>query len=201
MSAYDDAVAREEENRVLAYLGVGRPLFGLMLAGLTWRHVLELSLARNAFFIGREPTRQEVFDFLWRLNLHYERPNGKLVNWPADARRPGLIGRSLTRMRCRYIAYSLPVAVLEKTIRAWINESWQDMPVGEPDKQGSAFSKLAPRLNWFDTISSYFAFDRLDTVLDCPVALTFQRIRADFIRNGKESRCIPPSAALISFQD
>jgi hypothetical protein len=195
---YEQAVARERENRLLAYLPVSRPLFGRLLSTLRWRHVLELSLAQNAFFGPRCPEPTDVFDFLWALDLHFTRPDGSMPNWPSGAKRPGRFARWRARCDCYRISRSAAPTRLEPSIRAWIEEKWQDMPAA-PKQSAAATSIFAPSLQWLDVIVEYYT-DRghsFESVLEMPVALTMQMLRARTIAAGHWERCLDPSSAIL----
>lgn len=200
MTNYEQAIAREGENRLLAYIGIGRPLFGRLMAAITWRHVLELSLAHNAFLAGTEPTRDDVFHFLWRLDVHFYRPDGSLPNWPRGAQPPGRVALLLAKFACYSISRQAAPNAIERPIREWLSEHWQDMPAGEPETE-SKHSSLSASLSWLDSIVDYLGRNDPQRIIDLSVAFTFQMLRAELIRTGEAARCIPPSAALKHFDN
>jgi hypothetical protein len=201
LGSYEQALAREEENRLLAYLGLARPLFGRLMAQPRWQHVLELTLAQNAFLIGTEPTRADVHDFIWRLDLHHTLPDGTLDNWPHGVPKPGRLARWRARVDCWRISRSASPNSLELPIRQWLATTKQDAPASGDDT--APRSSLAPSLNDFDGLVALFGLKHPAALLALPVAFTFQALRAADLASGdpeRSSRYIPPSAALKRFQ-
>lgn len=199
MSNYEQAVAREEENRLLAYVGRGRPVLGFLLVNLTWRHCLELSLARNAFFTELRAERGDVFDFLWRLHPHFRTIDGRFPNVRHGAKPPSRLRSAFAAWRIALFVRRVDLVQAELAILQWIRDAYQDKPADDTDGDDSSpkptASALSARLNWFDWISSQHG----DRALDLGVAVSFQILRAQMVARGEGARCIPPSAALKRF--
>lgn len=199
-TTFEEAVAFEEENRRLAYLRLGRPLLGLPTGALTWRSVIELSLLNNAFFSTAEPTRHDVFQFLWRVHAYYTQPGGRNTNLPSSASKPSWLDRRLASYHCHLAAIQTAPNHQEMPIRQWVDLAYQDSP--SVKRPGEFVSLFAPRLFWYDAIVQFFLEKGItsDVVLDMPVALTFQMLRMHYIAIGDEFRCMPPSTRFRKFQ-
>lgn len=203
---FEQARAREEENRIIAHLPYARPLLGQPIVTLTWRHCLELTLARNAFFTNQAPELGDVFDFIWRLHPAFFRPDGTRPNLPEGA-------RIVARWRCALVRAALAarvrrfsLAAARAAVEAWIDASYQDMPTESTNKNGSeasAVSRLSPRLTWFDSVVAQYEAGGHSRhyALDLGVALSFQMMRARLIASGEGARCVAPSDKLITFED
>jgi hypothetical protein len=195
---FQKALQHESDNRRLASLRLARPLLGQFVVALTWRHVMELSLAGNAFFTGREPTAKDFYLLLWRLNPAFRRPDGIFPNLDPRANPPGRIARVMAQINCYRIARLVNPNVTERIVRQWISDAYQDQPSPSNQPQ-AALSSLSPRLDWFDSFAAqYHQVGYLpDQIFDLPVAWCFQMLRVEIIQAGKEETLIPPSAALF----
>lgn len=197
---YEQAVAFEEENRLVAYLSYGRPVLGRVLAQLTWRHVIELSLAQNAFFTGSRATREDVIELLWRLDPWFLRPTGEMPNLPLGAHRPGRAAVAFRRFVLQARFRRCDLQSVEFALLEWLTAHWQDQACDADDAAGSKMvSSLAARLNWFDFIQAKI---EIRDVLSLGVAVSFQILRAKDLLSGDpglSGRYIPPSAALKRF--
>jgi len=207
---YEQAVAREEENRLLALHGRARPLLGFSMIALRWRHVLDFTFAGNAFFnAAREPERADVFQFIWCLHPCFSWPDGILPNQLPRQPVPSRFARLRARLACQRLARIAPPLELAPLIHAWIDLAWQDSPAPDTGSGGGGLpactSSLSPRLRWLDVVAADVTLgptlrDRLET----PVALSFQHMRTRALASGDDdlaSRFIPPSAALKTLTD
>lgn len=205
MDNYEQAVAREEENRRLARLGLARPLLGVQLSPITWRQAEELHLAGNAFFHEAEPTRDDVELFFWRLHPFFRRPDGTFPNlksWLREpgARLPGPFAVFKARLFCFLLSrYHAPAAV-EIPAREWVKDHWQDAP-SAAESSGNSTSSLKAKLGWYDELGEFFAARNYtwEQFIDFPVSTSFLNLRTYLVVNGESQRVIPPSAALKRF--
>jgi len=204
--SFEQALAEEKQNRELAYLHIAAPLLGCQVVTLTWRHVVELTLAENAFFTGGEPSRADVYQLLWRLNPCFRRPDGSMSNLDRSARaegaaRPTWLTCFFQQWRVNKLARSCKPHLAEPIIRDRLNAAFQDVP-STSDKSGDDYvSSLRAAITWFDYVTSEFALagHSKDACLGYGVAWTFQVLRIRDIKSGREDDYIAPSAALKRF--
>lgn len=68
-----EAREKERQNRALAFSDVPWTVCGQEVVVLTPRHRLEFQLVRNAFAVGGEVTRKDIYIFLWRLHPRFKK--------------------------------------------------------------------------------------------------------------------------------
>ena len=199
--AFTTAVAREDQLTLLAHLPYAPPLLGVTIVPLAWRHVLELTLRRNAFFAGLAPLKGDVAELLWHLHPYFRTGDGRFPNLPPGARRPTRLGVWLTRRAVAQHCAKIDLVEAERVIRTWKDEQFMDAPQGRTEKQIlAASSPLAARVDQVDAVASILVFRAgysRDAVLASGVAWTLQILRAEGISNGEQNRYIRPSAELI----
>ncbi|HVT74585.1 MAG TPA: hypothetical protein VHD61_15735 [Lacunisphaera sp.] len=201
---FEEARFREEQNRLLAYLPFSRPLLGLPVVTLTWRILLELTLAGNAFVRPVEPTRDDVYQFLWRLHPCFRRPAGDLPNLPAGSFQPSRWRCFLARVDCWRVSRHYRPNAIEFQIRRWLEEARQDAP--RNDRGDSEVSSLEETVNQFDDITACFSPRGYlpGQILDLGVAWSLQQVRAEGLNSPDpklRGRFISPSAALKRFEN
>lgn len=200
---YEQAVAHEEALRRLGWMQVAFPLLTVPQVALTWRHVAELTYARNAYFAMAEPTAHDQWLFLWRLHPAFTRPDGTQPNRRAGsgAPRAGRIAVLRARAHVWQASRRLDPLRTESRIVRRIEEAYLDVPA-EGSKGGETRGSLSLKNYWLDFFVQYFVNrgHSVDQALDTGVAQSFQILRAELIDKGEgDEKCIPPSAALKRF--
>jgi hypothetical protein len=165
--------------RALAWVPLRRGASLLLLTPLvplTHRHVVELTLARNAFLRGFSPLAGDLFAFLWRLHPLFRRPDGSFPNTSARL--------SFACLRSAFARYRLRRAVLRceqepaaTTIREFLARASQDAAAPECD---AVEAPAAPERCPIDNVVDYAARTyhlHPDAVLDLPIALLHQLYR------------------------
>ena len=202
-------LAREEENRALAWLDLTPDLLGVPVRPFTARMRHDLVLAGNAFMCGRRATAADVFDFLWRLSPHY-----------AHVRRPWALRGTGPRLWCLWRAFGslttaahfylierhvsrLPIPLAAAAIVDRLMVIFQDRPASsetEADTEAKQPSLLPPpRAHWLDDLVEAFTTRKgwtPDEVLGYPLARLFQLHRASLLARGQ--RPIDPSHGAIA---
>lgn len=195
-AAFTAARAREDRLRLEAHLPFAGDILGVRQVPLTWRHLIELSRAGNAFFHAAEPTADDVFDYLWRLHPAFRRPDGELANLnhaalTRGAPRPSRFVSWCARLFVSSIARRISPNLLEKCIRSRIADAFMDRPSGSKD-EAAHVSPLLALPTWYDLAVSELGLG----AIEYPVALTFQALRVRGIQHGHADQYIPPSASL-----
>lgn len=205
---FEQARAEEELNALLAHLPYARPLLGVPVVPLRWAHELELGLSGNALFVNIAPLRGDFEELLWRLHPYFTSPDGCMPNLRPGARRPGRLTVFLTRLFIWLTARRLEVHAAEIEVRDWLAAHRQDEPGGSTSEEGEAGapSRLAERVNQFDSISEHFSEScgyTPEQILQLGVAWSWQHYRVGALASGDPklaNRFIRPSAALVKFE-
>lgn len=113
--------ARENERmaRYCAFAGLSLPILGLECVQLTPRHRLEFEMAGNAFSVGVEAGRADVFQFLWRLNPAWRK--GQPITWAATR----------AWWKIHRVIYNTSAVRLEGAILDYLGMMLQDLPEGD----------------------------------------------------------------------
>ncbi|MFA5262355.1 MAG: hypothetical protein WC378_00920 [Opitutaceae bacterium] len=212
-AAFTEALAKEQRNRAVAWLGVPVPLCGALVQLLTPRHILELSFSGNAFFAGKKPLLADVFDLLWRLSPAYRYAAiPKLIDLLRKAQRIGF-HPLIVLVRCAYLGSyrsaryyhllerhvaTLDLFAAEAEIQAWLSSQHQDLPAVDK-REDEIIKPLRPRVYWMDSIIERFWRDYNSPpaqTIDMPIAALLQVIRQSNIVHGED--VIDPSAAFLT---
>lgn len=124
--------AAERHNRALAFSGLTHTLCGVEILAFTPMHRLRLQLIRNGFVIDTEPSRYDVFAFLWMLSPH----------WRAEGHGVGLTYR---RWVLKRLVMKLDLEAAVPAIWAYIASQIQDAPGSSVTTTGTDHS---PYIYW-----------------------------------------------------
>lgn len=127
-----EARAHERLVRSMAFARVPWTLCGSEAVQLTPRIRLEFQLAHNAFAVGGEPTKADVFQVLWRLHPRFSRKPG-LVSW-------------LARRRVTRLVMRADLVKAAQEISLYVNSMMQDLPEG--GDSGNSQNPQAGYVHW-----------------------------------------------------
>ncbi len=205
---YLAARSAEIRNRQLAHVAVPAPLCGVAVRHLTPRHVNELRLEANAFFLGGLIRRADVFQFLWRLHPEFARPcRAPLGRGPELLRNVWSYGwRAGWARRALVLAVArAPVLPAIREIQQYLAAVHQDNPAADETSGGAGGRRpaLGPPISWLDNYVLHFL--RIcpgwtpDEIIDYPFARLLQLHREEILAAPEgELNVIDPSDALLT---
>jgi hypothetical protein len=138
--------AREAERfaRYAAFAGLSLPILGLECEQLTPRHRLEFEMAQNAFSVGREASRADVFQFLWRMSPAWRKGQ------------PITISATLAWWRIHRVIYRHPLPDIEAAILDYIGMMLQDLPEAEAGSGSGSVNPSSNYVTWVACESDFY---------------------------------------------
>lgn len=125
----------------MAFARVPWTLCGSQAVQLTPRMRLEFQLAQNAFAMGGEPTRADVFQILWRLHPEFSRAAISPRSWLAHYRTTKLVKR-------------LNLDRATEEISVYLNAMMQDLPEG--GESGESSNPPQNYVHWMATEQHFY---------------------------------------------
>lgn len=174
---YAEAVAQEQSNRNLAFLGYPLPLCGMTIRQMTPRHVILLQECGNRFFAGGWPTFEDVGMFLWFLSPHYQ---------PGEEHAKAFYRNIAKRAREEN-------AMIEE-ITAYLVKVFQDAPASS-GIQGKQYTASAAAL--VDVLAREYGWSD-EEVLDKPLGRLYQYFREIQYRHNPKAPRFNRSDSYIS---
>jgi hypothetical protein len=180
-SEYENAQRQEKLARLVPFLIGEMPFCGDLIKHLTPRIAGELSLIGNAFICGGEPTRGDVFNFLWRLNPAFARPEALSLR------------ARFIRWRLKWVVSRVDLARVRVKIREYLDDQFLDSHTGvkadDKDEKPEKVTWLAYRAYFF---MSHFGMSYID-FMDTPIPVLNQLQKAYLICHGREDEMINKS--------
>lgn len=157
-SAFASALASERKDRAVAMLGLPELINGVEVKALTRRILEWLTIAGNPFIVGGEIKPEALLQFVWHVS-------------------PSFKPFATSEERQVFIApfFAMDKDELREGIEKYLDRAFLDAPTGEAGTQYySATAGLYHALNTCYPNAGW----TLDTVLDLPLRIGFQLIKA-----------------------
>lgn len=158
-----EAFASERKDRAVALLGLGELIAGINVAPLTPRRLEWLRAVGNPFVVGGKVSPAAILQFLWLIHEDFKPGEDALTNFVQSHA-------------------GLDADELRDGIDEYLDRAFLDSPRGAP---GTPY--YAPTVSYYHSLVIAYPGGgwTLERVLDTPLTVIFQLIKADDRYNGR----------------
>lgn len=160
---FEEAIASERKDRSVALLGLGELIAGIKVAPLTPRRLEWLRAVENPFVVGGKVSPAAILQFLWLIHAGFQPGEDALTNFVQSHG-------------------GLDADELREGIDEYLDRAFLDSPRGAP---GTPY--YAPTVSYYHSLVIAYPGGgwTLERVLDTPLPVIFQLIKADDRYNGR----------------